>query len=171
MKFSLIALVATVAAAEEKLDLSKPSTDPNVKNVHYTSSKNGVEKVYTAQYNKEDHTMISEMRKKFDDHFQYAFKAKGVKDDDLASMNLPQCSSSQECGDTGDKQMCCVNTVLHHPDSGISDVNYKCMTKGVVDSNVDTKIGNFEVHMKCVGSGASALTLGGAALLIASTLY
>ena len=46
------------------------------------------------------------------------------------------------------------------------------MTKSVIDSNVDTKIGNFEVHMKCVGSGASALTVGAAALLVvASSLY
>ena len=69
--------------------------------------------------------------------------------------------------------MCCVNTVLHHKASSTMDVMYKCMTKAVVDSNVDTTLGNFEVHMKCVGSGASSLTLGGAAALLiaASTLY
>merc|ERR1719263_980309 len=73
--------------------------------------------------------------------------------------------------DNGKKSMCCVNTILHHKASGTKDINYRCMTKAVIDSNVDMKLGDFEVHMNCVGSGAKYLTLGGVAILVASSLY
>ncbi len=110
MKFTCIALLATVAADKTKLNLNNPSTpnsddvagsDSNIKTTKWESDHNGVKKSYVSFVDKENKTMVSEMRKKFDDHFEYAFKSKGIKEDDAASMNLPKCSSSQECADSG----------------------------------------------------------------------
>jgi hypothetical protein len=117
--------------------------------------------------------MTSHMRKTWEDYFMYAFKQKGMPEKTADGVVLPSCSTAQECNENGKKSMCCVNTVLHHPGTGTKDINYKCMTKAVIDSNVDMKLGDFEVHMSCVGpvSGAKFLTLGATAILAAASLY
>ena len=183
MKFITIALIAAVAANDTKLDLTTPApkvadakTTTGDKNgpttVKWEKEKNGVTQKYNAVYDKENDTMTSHMRKTWENYFEYAFKTKGIKEGDAATGDFPTCSSAQECGDSGKKQVCCVNTVLHHKASGTKDINYKCMTKAVVDANVDMTLGDFEVSMKCVGSGAQYLTVGAAAVaMIASTIY
>ena len=107
------------------------------------------------------------MRKTWEDYFMYAFKQKGMAENSAVA----SCTTAQECNDSGKKSMCCVNTVLHHKSTGTKDINYRCMTKAVIDVNTTMKLGNFEVTMNCVGSGAKFLTLGGAAILVASSLY
>jgi hypothetical protein len=111
------------------------------------------------------------MRKTWEDYFMYAFKQKGMPEKTANGVVLPSCSTAQECNEDGKKSMCCVNTVLHHTATGTKDINYKCMTKAVIDINTNLKLGDFEVHMNCVGSGAKFLALGGAAVLVASSLY
>ena len=189
MKFITIALIAAVAAETTNLNLNgktsktaaaaptasdsktKKSDKKGPTTVKWEKEKNGVTEKYNAVYDKENKTMVSEMRKTWENYFEYAFKTKGIKEGDMDGTELPSCSSAQECGDSGKKQVCCVNTVLHHKASGTKDINYKCMTKAVVDANVDMTLGDFEVHMNCVGSGASFLSVGTAAILIATTLY
>ena len=192
MKFITIALIAAVAADTTSLELNgaktndkaatvapkdvKTSKDEKKKEgpttVKWEKTKNGVKKNYNATYDKENKTMVSEMRKTWENYFEYAFKSKGIKEGDVDGTDLPSCSSAQECGDSGKKQVCCVNTVLHHKASGTKDINYKCMTKAVVDANVDMTLGDFDVKMKCVGSGAKFLSVGTvAAAFIATTLY
>merc|ERR1719263_2270114 len=183
MKFAIIALIATVAAETKSLALggaapspadaktADPSKDPkenkNITTEKWEMTKDGVTTQYEAQFDKENKSMKSQMRKTWEDYFMYAFKQKNMADDGTS----PSCSTAQECNSNGKKSMCRVNTILHHKASGTKDINYRCMTKAVIDSNVDMKLGDFEVHMNCVGSGAKYLTLGGAAILVASSLY
>ena len=71
-------------------------------------------------------------------------------------------------------QKCCVNTVLYHRASNTKDINYRCMTRAIVDANVNMKMGDFEVTMHCIGkvrSGAMALAGASVASLVAMTLY
>ena len=63
---------------------------------------------------------------------------------------------------------CCVNTVLLHPATGTQDVQYRCMSKAVVDSNIDFQLGDFSVNMKCIGSGAAALAVGASMLSLSA---
>ena len=134
MKFSSIALViASVAAAPETFTFTK-------KNARGVISEGTIVKDKAAG------KKISEMRHKFKDYFNYSFKAKGLPEkatDD--TMEVPECSTSQECEDSGKMQKCCVNTVLYHRASKTKDVNYRCMTRAVVDANINLKISDFEV--------------------------
>ena len=189
MKFALIALVATVAAETKTLALggAAPSpadaktvdpvkTDPKaeksgVSTTSYTTTKDGVTTTFNGTFDKENKTMSSQMRKTWEDYFMYAFKSKGMPEKNANGLVLPSCSTAQECNEGGKKSMCCVNTILHHKATGTKDINYRCMTKAVIDSNVDMKLGDFEVVMNCVGSGAQSLTLGVAAVLVAASLY
>jgi hypothetical protein len=189
MKFALIALVATVAAEQKTLALGgvAPSpadaktieptkTDPKAKKSGVTTeswtktNKNGTTS-FDATFDKENKTMSSQMRKTWEDYFMYAFKSKGMPEKDADGVVYPSCATAQECNEGGKKSQCCVNTVLHHKATGTKDINYRCMTKAVIDSNVDMKLGDFEVKMNCVGSGAQSLTLGVAAVLVAASLY
>ena len=189
MKFALIALVAAVAAETKTLSLggaaptaaeaqtAATTADPKATKksgiVHekWEKTQNGVHTQFEATFDKDNKTMTSQMRKTWEEYFMYAFKQKGMPEKDANGVELPSCATAQECNQNGQKSMCCVNTVLHHTATGTKDINYRCMTKAVIDSNVDMKLGDFEVHMNCVGSGAQFLTLGGAAILVASSLY
>merc|ERR1719446_1024995 len=164
MKFAIIALIATVAAETKTLSLGgaappSPADAKDNKNItteKWEMTKDGVTTKYEAQFDKENKSMKSQMRKTWEDYFMYAFKQKNMADDGTQ----PSCATAQECNTNGHKSMCCVNTVLHHKASGTKDINYRCMTKAVIDANVEMKLGDFEVHMDCVGSGAKHLTLG-----------
>ena len=187
MKFALIALVATVAAEQKSLSLTgatppapanakltttaKTAKKSGVTTTKSTTTKNGVTTEFEGTFDKDNKTMTTQMRKTWEDYFMYAFKQKGMPEKTAKGVVLPSCSTAQECNEGGKKSMCCVNTILHHKGSGTKDINYRCMTKAVVDSNVDMTLGNFEVHMNCVGSGAKFLSLGGAAILVAASLY
>ena len=187
MKFALIALVATVAAEQKSLSLTGAAPAPadakltttaktaskksGVTTTKSTTTKNGVTTEFEGTFDKDNKTMTTQMRKTWEDYFMYAFKQKGMPEKTADGVVLPSCSTAQECNEGGKKSMCCVNTILHHKGSGTKDINYRCMTKAVVDSNVDMTLGSFEVHMNCVGSGAKFLSLGGAAILVAASLY
>ena len=188
MKFALIALVAIAAAETKTLALGGKAPSPadaktadpattvtktekdGVTHTKSETTRNGVKTEFEATFDKDNKTMTSQMRKTWEDYFMYAFKQKGMPEDSkYGTSHL--CSTAQECNDSGKKSMCCVNTVLHHKATGTKDINYRCMTKAVIDSNVDMNRGDFEVHMNCTGSGAKFLTLGGAAILVATSLY
>ena len=188
MKFALIALVAVAAAETKTLSLTgaapsaaaaktaAPAAKDATKKSGVTTSKweqtkNGVTTKFEGTFDKDNKTMSSEMRKTWEEYFYYAFKSKGMPEKNANGVAIPTCSTAQECNSSGKKSMCCVNTVLHHTASSTKDVNYRCMTKAVIDSNVDMKLGDFEVHMNCVGSGAKFLTLGAASILVAASLY
>lgn len=185
MKFALIALVAAVAAQTKTLDLSGAAPSPvnadtttatpakksTVTTEKWEQVKNGVTTKFESTFDKENKTMSSQMRKTWEDYFAYAFKQKGMPEKTANGVVLPSCTSAQECNNSGKKSMCCVNTVLHHTATGTKDVNYRCMTKAVIDSNIDMKLGDFEVHMNCVGSGAKFLAIGASAILAAASLY
>ena len=113
MKFITIALIAAVAADTKNLDLktktadkavvaptaadSKTTKDADKKGpttVKWTKERNGVKKSYNATYDKENKTMVSEMRKTWENYFEYAFKTKGIKEGDVDGTDLPSCSSS-----------------------------------------------------------------------------
>ena len=49
---------------------------------------------------------------------------------------------------------------------------YRCMTKSLINANIDLQIEDFSVNMKCVGSGAKMLAVGAsAAAMVALSLY
>ena len=48
-------------------------------------------------YTTEDGTRVHEMRRKFKDYFYYAFSAKEVSNE----LTIAECSTSQECDDSG----------------------------------------------------------------------
>ena len=113
-----------------------------------------------------------EMRVKFNDYFEYALQAKKIAEDE--DLSLPECSTSQECGDSGKLQKCCVNAVFHHKASNTKDVMYRCMPTAVVDANIDFQLGDFEVQMNCEGqvnSGAAMLATGASLALVAASLF
>merc|ERR1712127_619476 len=116
MKFITIALIAAVAADTTSLDLkdktpkasdsktTKDAKDEKKKGpttVKWEKTRGDVHEKYNAVYDKENDTMVSEMRKTWENYFEYAFKSKGIKDGE--ANDLPSCSSTQECGDSGKK--------------------------------------------------------------------
>ena len=158
MKFAYVVLLAAPVLAEEpysskfEFNSDKGTTSENIVSDPSTNSK------------------ISEMRRKFDDYFAYSFDGKNITNSDAAVFS--ECSTSQECSDSGQMTKCCMNTVLLHEATGTQDVMYKCMTKSIADVNIDMYISDFKVNMKCLGSGASILAVGASLLtLSAITLY
>ena len=49
---------------------------------------------------------------------------------------------------------------MYHSATDTQDSMYRCMSKSVVDANIDMTLGDFRVNMKCIGSGAAALAVG-----------
>ena len=66
---------------------------------------------------------------------------------------------------------CCVSATMHHKASGTKDSMYRCMTKAVAESNIDMKLADFEVSMKCMGKNSAAMLGASIATLAAMTLY
>ena len=121
----------------------------------------------TSYVDPESKNKIHEMRQTWRDYFLYAFEAKNVTD----SVQVAECSTETECDNSGKLSQCCVSAVLHHKASGTQDIMYRCMTKAVAQTNLNMQIADFEVNMKCVGSGAQLLAVGASALLVAQTLF
>ena len=107
MKFITIALIAAVAAETSTIDLKGDKTatvapkDAKTKDskkgpttVKWEKTKNGKTTNYNATYDKENKTMVSEMRKTWENYFEYAFKTKGIKEGDVDGTDLPSCSST-----------------------------------------------------------------------------
>lgn len=138
-----------------------------MESITFTSEKSYMNKTKGKKWSKEEaNNKIKEMRKKFSDYFEYAMDAKGV----AANTTIPTCSTTQECADGGMMTKCCVTATLHHKNTGTKDSMYRCMTKAVADSNVDMKLADFEVSMKCLGNSAAMLGAS-VATLAAMTLY
>ena len=161
MKYTAIAmLVAGTAATNSTLGA------PTMTSITFDAAKtykNGTEK-----WNKKTETnKIKEMRKKFTDYFEYALEAKGV----ASNTTIPTCSTTQECADGGMMTKCCVSATMHHKASGTKDSMYRCMTKAVAESNIDMKLADFEVNMKCMGKNSAAMLGASIATLAAMTLY
>ena len=162
MKFITIALLATSVAAETKPFEFTSTWNLNSDIANITTN---------SYYNETTHTKVNEMRRKYDDYFSYAFEAKNITMDEGDAL-IAECSTTQECSDSNEMNQCCVNTVLRHPATGTEDIHYRCMTKSVVDANIDFSLGDFKVNMKCVGSGAAYLAAGASMLsLSAMGLY
>ena len=141
MKFALIAVVGMALAQEE----------PEVKSWNW--KKEGKEG--TGRTIKDTTSKITEMRNKFTDYFAYEFKAMNITSADAAQIDA-QCNLNSDCSDSNEVQKCCVHTTMYHKDTDTKDVSYKCMSKGLVKSNIDLTLGDFSVDMKCM-SGAVAL--------------
>ena len=169
MKFTAIVAIALVGAAsaqeEAQADISREYTS----NWDFTSDKKNVTTKF--YHDPETKTMIEEMRQKWDDYFFYSFQAKNVTEE-AAAILTNECSTSQECSDSAETTQCCVNTVLNHPATGTKDIMYRCMTKSVVNANINMELGDFQVNMKCMGSAASALAVGASLVsVVAASLY
>ena len=148
MKYATFALLGAVAAKREPFEFSESRT--------FNSSRaNVTENTY---FNPDTNTTISEMRRKYEDYFAYSFEAKNVTND-VATNLIAECSTSTECDNSNEMTQCCVNTVLLHSATGTQDVQYRCMSKGAVDANIDMQLGDFKVNMKCIDSGAAYLAV------------
>ena len=150
MKFVYLAL-ATVLAV-----------DPETKTFNFEDENVTI----TSQMAETADTKIGEMRSIWQDYFYYAMDAKNV----TIGAQVNECSTTQECSDSGETTQCCVSTVLIHEESGTQDLMYRCMTKTVANANIDMQLGDFSVNMKCVGSGA-AMLVAGASLMTMTYLY
>ena len=162
MKFVVIACLAAIASAADE-----NKKEPYSHTFTFEGAKANV--TSTTAVNPQTHTVLSTMRRKYRDYFAYSFKAKNVTNEE-AGLIIAECDTSSDCGDSGETQHCCVNTVLRHPATNTQDIQYRCMTKNVVNANVDLELGDFSVQMKCMGSGAATLfgSVIGAAAVMAS---
>ena len=107
---------------------------------------------------KEGDTKIKEMRRQYRNYFVYSLDAKGVESG-LADTFATDCDTNTDCGNSGNEAQCCVHTELFHSASNTKDVHYKCMTKKVAHANMDIQLGDMQVKMRCLGSGATVLAL------------
>ena len=162
MKFATIAILATSALAKE---------DPVASTMRFDFNSTRANITETVITNPDTNSKVSEMRSKYGDYFAYAFSAKNITTEEAGNM-IAQCSTAQECADSNSLQKCCVHTTLHHKATDTQDIQYRCMTKSVVNGNMDIELGDFRVQMKCLGNGATYLAgvaMGAAAVM--TTLY
>ena len=119
---------------------------------------------------KESRTVVKELIKKFDQYFYYAMETKNLEIGQVEH----QCTIDSQCGKEGDvKTKCCVNAIMQDKESNTEDQIYRCMSKTVADANMDMKINDMTVSMRCASSAAymSAAFAASAASLAAMTLY
>ena len=102
--------------------------------------------------------MIKEMRRQYRNYFVYSVDAKGVAAN-MVDNTLLDCDVNTDCGNSGNEAQCCVHTELFHAASNTKDIHYKCMTKKMAHANMDIQLGDMQVKMRCLGSGATYLAL------------
>ena len=159
MKYATTIALLTYVVSGKREPLEFTST------YEFNSGKaNVTENIYN---NPDTNTKIVEMRRKYEDYFAYTFEAKNITSEDAANL-VAECSTNQECSDSQLMTQCCVNTVLLHPATGTEDVQYRCMTKAMVDSNIDFTLADFKVNMKCIGSGAAYLAAGASMITLSA---
>ena len=101
------ALYATASAEVQKVEFTST--------YEYNSSKaNVTENVYS---NPETNTIVKEMRRKYSDYFYYTLKARNITNDQAEGV-IADCSTNQECDNSGVQTQCCVNSVMKHPATG-----------------------------------------------------
>ena len=106
--------------------------------------------------------------RKFDEYFLYAIEAKNLN----IGSEQGQCKLDTDCGDTGYTQKCCVSAILTDKENGVQHENFRCMNKGIVSANMDMKINNMTVSMRCTNAVYMGATFAAsAATLAAMTLY
>ena len=107
------------------------------------------------------------MRQEFYDYFEYALQIQNGN-----AWDVPECRLNSECDNGSYVTKCCSKAVMTDPMSGETNVEYRCMSKGVAQFNLDMNIGDFKLQMKCLNDGASKLVAGVlAAAAVASTLF
>ena len=115
--------------------------------------------------------MIKETIKKFDDFFYYAMDAKNLK---LGSPEK-QCELDSQCGAEGEDTKCCVSAVFRNKENEKQHEMFRCMNKAVVFANMDMKMNDHSISMRCqksTGAAYMAATFAAsAATLAAYTLY
>ena len=165
MKFANLALVAIVAAKHTDKDFDAGKVQSVAWN--YTKpEKNYTSSGYMVKPN--DDQVVVEMRKTFKDYFYYAFKAKGLSQDDMEGITT-DCSTDQECDNSGKMQACCMQVTMFHRATDTRDVKYKCMTKSKITANVDITMENYTYKMRCQSGAATlAATVVGTAAVLAS---
>ena len=159
MKFATIMLLAAPVMAAEPKTSTWNFSDPNK---NRTIESTSYEDVDTS-------SKIKEMRYTWSKYFYYAFEAKNVTDEVAAA----ECSTGNDCDNSGAATQCCVSAAMHHEASNTQDIVYRCMTKSVTHKDRDFRmsLGDFTVNMQCIGSGASFLAMGASAALVAQSMF
>lgn len=128
--------------------------------VNYIVNKNGEDK-HDKQY-------IKRTTKKFDNYFLYAIESKNLE----IGSEQGQCKIDADCGDSGYVTKCCSQAILKDAKTGKQHENFRCMTRSVVNANMDLKINNMTVTMRCSNAVQMGVTFAAsAATLAALTLY
>ena len=120
---------------------------------------------------KKNRQMIKETIKKFDQFFYYAMDAKNLK---LGSEEK-QCQLDSQCGDEGEDTKCCMSAVFRDKENEKQHEMFRCMNRAVVFANMDMKMNDHTISMRCqkaTGAAYIAATFAAsAATLAAYTLY
>ena len=156
MKTSVLLLLASPVLAEATTSTftwNNPNTNYTVDSTNYEDEQTGMK--------------VNEMRRTWEDYFFYAFSAKSVS----SELTVAECSTSQECDNSGEMTQCCVSTSLYHPATDTQDIMYRCMTKTVANANINMQLDDFSVNMKCVKGGAQMLAVGASAAALALSLF
>ena len=184
MKFATLLLIAPAlasaqevapTAAPEVTTTSVPEPETTVlkqpKVTEFTFNDGNVSKWERRTYNPNTNSTTKEsLREIFDKEFSYAFEGHRVTD--LEAENMPECILDTECGNGGRTTQCCVRSMLKHKVDNTNDVYYRCMSKAVAEANVTMSIGQLDVNMQCIGSGAQKLVAAASAFTLAAmTLY
>ena len=92
---------------------------------------------------------------KFDDYFFYAFDQYDMTEGE--NNVTSDCSTTQECGNTGLLASCCVNVVMameefsYYGEGEKTYHNmYRCMNTAVVSANWEMTLGDMVVQMECL---------------------
>ena len=115
---------------------------------------------------KKDGKYYKEQMKKFDKYFYYAIDAKNM----VVGDEKAQCKLASDCGDKGTTK-CCVNALMKGKKDGTQHQTYRCMTKSLVDLNIDYTVDDMTVSMRCTNAYAMGASLAISAAAIAATLY
>lgn len=109
------------------------------------------------------------MKTKFDDYFNYGLDIMRADSD----LDEPVCALDSECGDNGFFTKCCSKVVMYDPRSNVKDVSYRCLNKGILPGSVNMQLGDFNLQMQCLESGALKMVAGAvaASTLAALTLF
>mmetsp|Transcript_886 Transcript_886/g.1087 ORF Transcript_886/g.1087 Transcript_886/m.1087 type:complete len:200 (-) Transcript_886:46-645(-) len=149
----------TNTVLEDQLDLM---TNPEVSTVEadgngwYVGSTTGMDET----------SYITEMRQVFTDYFQYALEIKNSTSDGV------DCQVNKECDPgMGFYTKCCSKVVMQHPSTGMKDVSYRCMNRGVAQFNLDMTIENYSVQMQCLDNAKKLAASALAAAAVAATLF
>lgn len=175
-KFVCAIVMSAVASAEDKTitgsvgdkDFKYQSAEVgDVKRGQFQLTENN-EVIEKSEYvwegkkdDKKNAKYYKEEMKKFDKYFYYAIDAKNME----VGSDKAQCKLDTDCGKENEKNKCCVNALMKTKD-GKQHQTYRCMTKSLVDLNIDYTVDDMTVSMRC----SNAYTMGAAVAVSAATL-